>query len=187
MSFVAVSYSFSTRPLREFFLGKTLFGFFKLFPFTEGVYPGFRLWGTSMNLFRMNSLSSQILTLKTIPLNSIISFVYNFNNSKMTFAKSSGCNAFRRRDIRKTKLIYVQMPSGKLTVLNPSVYCVLASNLDLQLNKVVDGKWGSFKRNYKRISVRGVAKNPVDHPNGGRTKAKQPELSPWGWVAKINK
>jgi len=26
--------------------------------------------------------------------------------------------------------------------------------------------------------VRGVAKNPVDHPNGGRTKAKQPELSP---------
>ena len=30
------------------------------------------------------------------------------------------------------------------------------------------------------IAVRGVAKNPVDHPNGGRTKAKQPELSPWG-------
>jgi len=26
--------------------------------------------------------------------------------------------------------------------------------------------------------VRGVAMNPVDHPNGGRTKAKQPELSP---------
>jgi len=26
--------------------------------------------------------------------------------------------------------------------------------------------------------VRGVAKNPVDHPQGGRTKAKQPELSP---------
>jgi len=25
-----------------------------------------------------------------------------------------------------------------------------------------------------------VAKNPVDHPNGGRTKAKQPERSPWG-------
>jgi ribosomal protein L2 len=29
--------------------------------------------------------------------------------------------------------------------------------------------------------------NPVDHPNGGRTKAKQTELSPWGWVAKRNK
>ena len=39
----------------------------------------------------------------------------------------------------------------------------------------------------KKIMVRGVAKNPVDHPNGGRTKAKQPEKSPWGWVAKLNK
>ncbi len=29
--------------------------------------------------------------------------------------------------------------------------------------------------------------NPVDHPNGGRTKAKQPEKTPWGWVAKNSK
>ena len=27
-------------------------------------------------------------------------------------------------------------------------------------------------------SVRGVAKNPVDHPNGGRTKSCSPERSP---------
>jgi ribosomal protein L2 len=26
--------------------------------------------------------------------------------------------------------------------------------------------------------------NPVDHPHGGRTKTVQPEVSPWGWVAK---
>jgi ribosomal protein L2 len=35
--------------------------------------------------------------------------------------------------------------------------------------------------------VRGVAMNPVDHPNGGRTKSCSPELSPWGWIAKKNK
>jgi ribosomal protein L2 len=29
--------------------------------------------------------------------------------------------------------------------------------------------------------------NPVDHPNGGRTKTVRPERSPWGWVAKIKK
>jgi ribosomal protein L2 len=29
--------------------------------------------------------------------------------------------------------------------------------------------------------------NPVDHPNGGRTKSCSPELSPWGWIAKKNK
>jgi ribosomal protein L2 len=31
-----------------------------------------------------------------------------------------------------------------------------------------------------------VAMNPVDHPHGGRTKVSQPEVSPWGWVAKNN-
>jgi len=29
--------------------------------------------------------------------------------------------------------------------------------------------------------------NPVDHPNGGRTKTVQPEKSPWSWVAKQKK
>jgi ribosomal protein L2 len=28
--------------------------------------------------------------------------------------------------------------------------------------------------------------NPVDHPNGGRTKSCKPEKSLWGWVAKKN-
>jgi ribosomal protein L2 len=29
--------------------------------------------------------------------------------------------------------------------------------------------------------------NPVDHPNGGRTKSVQPEKSPWSWIAKKKK
>ena len=36
----------------------------------------------------------------------------------------------------------------------------------------------------KKPNVRGVAKNPVDHPHGGRTKTNKPEVSPWGWVTK---
>ncbi len=39
----------------------------------------------------------------------------------------------------------------------------------------------------KKPKVRGVARNPVDHPHGGRTKTNQPEVSIWGWVAKRNK
>jgi len=41
----------------------------------------------------------------------------------------------------------------------------------------------SFLRGFKS-KVRGVAMNPVDHPNGGRTKTNQPEKSVWGWIAK---
>jgi ribosomal protein L2 len=43
----------------------------------------------------------------------------------------------------------------------------------------------SIKKKYQ--TTRGVAKNPVDHPNGGRSKIKQPFLNPWGRVAKNNK
>jgi ribosomal protein L2 len=29
--------------------------------------------------------------------------------------------------------------------------------------------------------------NPIDHPNGGRSKTPKPEKSPWNWVAKKTK
>jgi len=41
-----------------------------------------------------------------------------------------------------------------------------------------------FKR---KIVVRGIAKNPVDHPNGGRTNTKNPLRTPWGFIAKSSK
>jgi len=49
------------------------------------------------------------------------------------------------------------------------------------------GKAGiNMNRGY-RPTVRGVAKNPVDHPHGGRTKTNSPERTPWGKTAKYNK
>jgi len=39
----------------------------------------------------------------------------------------------------------------------------------------------------RKSMVRGVAMNPVDHPHGGRTKTNSPEVSIWGWVAKISR
>lgn len=186
-SFVAVSYYYSLKPLREFFLAKTIYNNYKLFPFTEGVYPGFKLLSPRSLFIKLTNFAAQIITLRDIPLNSIISFVFNIKNNKMTFAKSSGCNAIRRKNIKKTKLIYVQLPSKKLTVLSPATFCVLSPSADLHLDRVVEGKWGTFYKCAKHMVVRGVAKNPVDHPNGGRTKAKQPELSPWGWIAKKSK
>jgi ribosomal protein L2 len=29
--------------------------------------------------------------------------------------------------------------------------------------------------------------NPVDHPNGGRTKTNSPTKSAWGWISKKSK
>lgn len=46
---------------------------------------------------------------------------------------------------------------------------------------------GSSRRLGFRPKVRGVAKNPIDHPHGGgsgRTTASQPSVSPWGVYTK---
>jgi large subunit ribosomal protein L2 len=42
------------------------------------------------------------------------------------------------------------------------------------------GKAGTRLLIGKKPKVRGVARNPVDHPHGGRTKTNQPEVSIWG-------
>lgn len=59
------------------------------------------------------------------------------------------------------------------------------SNVEKRFNCV--GKAGLMYLYGNKSKVRGVARNPVDHPHGGRTKTNQPEVSLWGWVAKRNK
>lgn len=50
-----------------------------------------------------------------------------------------------------------------------------------------------FKKNFYlrnksiNLGVRGIAKNPVDHPNGGNSNTKGSFKTPWGYNAKNNK
>jgi large subunit ribosomal protein L2 len=72
----------------------------------------------------------------------------------------------------------VKLPSGKLYYFIKTTRCFIGKSFNFFNNKFIEGKWGFSLHKKKKISVRGVAMNPVDHPNGGRTKAKQPEKSP---------
>ena len=63
----------------------------------------------------------------------------------------------------------------------------IGKNTNFRITELTEGKWGFGFYKTKKIKVRGVAMNPVDHPNGGRTKTVQPEKSPWNWVAKKKK
>lgn len=86
-----------------------------------------------------------------------------------------------------TNQVLTQLPSGEKILINAYCSGVLgrASNLENNLSTV--GKAG-LNRNYNlRPTVRGVAKNPVDHPHGGRSKTNKPEKTPWNKIAKKNK
>lgn len=80
----------------------------------------------------------------------------------------------------------LSLPSGKEQKITLTARATLGRNSNLHHKREVTGKAGANRHKGIRPTVRGVAMNPVDHPHGGRTKTVQPEVSPWGWVAKRN-
>ncbi len=81
----------------------------------------------------------------------------------------------------------VKIPSNRYMIVVESSYVMLGRNSNVLPKGIWIGKAGINIKNGFRPTVRGVAKNPVDHPHGGRTKTNSPERTPWGRVAKFNK
>lgn len=82
----------------------------------------------------------------------------------------------------------MNLPSKKFIKLGTRSVCN-AGRVSNQFHKytVFGNARNSRTKKGKHVSVRGVAMNPVDHPNGGRSNTKQPLRNPWGRIAKKNK
>ena len=71
-----------------------------------------------------------------------------------------------KKDLFKTASLYSITTLGPVSFKNKKKIIILKS-----------GYWRSFG---EKPIVRGVAKNPVDHPHGGRTKSIKNPRTPWG-------
>ncbi len=86
--------------------------------------------------------------------------------------------------------VTLKMPSGELRFLHPDCRATIGEVGNSDHNQQSLGKAGRSRWLGIRPTVRGVAMNPVDHPNGGgQGKSKggggrQHLVSPWGQVAK---
>lgn len=180
--------NYLTKP-KEFTIVKNLYNQYSLVPSTLSMHPGFRLYPLRYleTISNLKNLVGQIVPLKWVPINMFISFVFNNSNNKASYIKSSGAKGIRKKLNRKDKLVNILLPSGIIKIFSTHTFSIFSLTLNLAVDRLGGGGWGYFPYNTKKLVVRGVAKNPVDHPNGGRTKAKQPELSPWGWIAKQSK
>ena len=84
----------------------------------------------------------------------------------------------------------VRLPSGEIRRINESCYATIGQVGNLEHENVKLGKAGRSRHRGIRGITRGVARNPVDHPNGGGAgKSKsgggwQQLTSPWGLIAK---
>jgi len=84
----------------------------------------------------------------------------------------------------------VRLPSGEIRKIHEICYATIGQVGNLEHENVVLGKAGRARHRGRRPITRGVARNPVDHPNGGGAgKSKggggwQQLTSPWGILAK---
>lgn len=187
---ITKSYVYNFRPYKKIIICQSVTGDSYILPGIENVNVG-KILLSSINILKypLNFLSKGFITfLWKMPINSLCSNVANLNNTKITFSKSGGtyCKLKKNKKTKK-KLLLLELPSKQEILLTKNTKAYVGQNQNFRTNELIEGKWGSSFSLKKKISVRGVAMNPVDHPNGGRTKTVQPERSPWNWVAKQKK
>ena len=77
-------------------------------------------------------------------------------------------------------LVKISLPSKNVKFVSGWDFGYLGRNSQANHKYNVVGKAGLRTLFGNKPKVRGVARNPVDHPHGGRTKTNQPEVSIWG-------
>lgn len=176
-------------------LVKDLSNSMSYFTAPHGIFFGdsIRTLPTSYDFYKKNSLViklrelGNLVMLVLLKVNDLVMNLLSPNKILYKLALAAG-TYFKILYQSFCKTFYVMtIPSG-LEIRVPCYgLAVLGRNSNRRNNKRIIGSAGLNFFNGRKSKVRGVAMNPVDHPNGGRTKTPKPERSPWGWVAKLRK
>ena len=113
-----------------------------------------------------------------------ISLVELYPGSGIQYVRSSGtCARYIKTDY-KTHTAVLQLPSGVRKSF--SLYSLASlGSVSLKSKRLTTNTKSGYWRNYGlKPHVRGVARNPVDHPHGGRTKSLKYPRTPWGKTTK---
>lgn len=181
LTLISKNYVYKLKPYKKILICQTLEGIVYLLPGIENINPGKIIHShENFKYFLKSFLIKGFLTyLYKLPINTVCCNISNLLNNKITFAKSSGTYCkFKKIKKSKKKLLLLELPSHKELLVTKNTKVYVGKNQNFKKNELIEGKWGSSFSINKKIKVRGVAMNPVDHPNGGRTKTVQPERSP---------
>jgi large subunit ribosomal protein L2 len=128
------------------------------------------------------------LPLKAIPVSTAIHSIELIPGRGGQMVRSAGGEATLMS--RDEGFAQVRLPSGEIRRINENCYATIGQVGNTEHENVVLGKAGRSRHRGIRPISRGVARNPVDHPNGGgQGKSKggggwQQLTSPWGLQAK---
>jgi large subunit ribosomal protein L2 len=150
---------------------------------TEGMKKGGKVTFTNDALKNINSGDS--LKLKHIPIGSMVSSIEIRPGSGAVLARSAGSYCYIIG--RENGYVSLRMPSGEIRKFLEDCRVRFGITSNKEYSNVVFGKAGkSYAKGFRPIS-RGIARNPVDHPMGGRTNGGKHPQSPTGVLAKGKK
>ena len=167
-------------------LNKHIGGSISIQPYINGVSIGQHMFVSNLpQKFWKNTLPGNFIILRFLPKHSVFSNILLYGYKKYATANGTFCQVIEH--FFDYKLVRVSLPSKTTKIVSALCFVILGRNSQ------IDHKYNKLAKAGVRILLgskpksRGVARNPVDHPHGGRTKTNQPEVSIWGWVAKRNK
>lgn len=120
-----------------------------------------------------------------IPLTSLVHNIELYPGNGAKIARSAGTFA---KLVKKTdKYAILLLRSGEERVFNLNCLATLGKVSNASHHLRVLGSAGKSRWLGRRPVVRGVVKNPVDHPHGGgegKTSGGRPSVTPWGKITK---
>lgn len=128
------------------------------------------------------------MPLRCIPLGSQIHNVELVPGRGGQLARSAGTSA--TLNAREGGYAFVKLASGEIRKIHENCYATIGQVGNVDHMNISSGKAGRSRWLGIRPTVRGMAMNPIDHPNGGgQGKSKggggrQHLTSPWGQLAK---
>jgi len=158
----------------------------------EGIKVGDRVISYSLEKLDSGQIEPEIklgnaLPLKYIPEGVPIHNIELFPNRGAQLVRSAGTQALILS--KEGNYAFVQLPSGEVRKINIKCRAVIGQVSNVDWENVVIGKAGRSRWMGIRPHVRGMAMNPVDHPQGGgegRGKGRIPR-GPSGVLSKGGK
>jgi large subunit ribosomal protein L2 len=96
---------------------------------------------------------------------------------------SRSAGAFGQLVSKESEYCQVKMPSGEIRLIHSKCKATIGQVSNLEHENVTIGKAGRSRWMGIRPTVRGVAKNPIDHPMGGgegKSSGGRHPTTPWG-------
>lgn len=128
------------------------------------------------------------LPISKIPIGSLIHNINPKIHSNSQLSRAAG--TFSQLIEKTTNFCKIKLSSGEHRILSINCFATIGIVSNEMLILTTLGKAGRSRWLNKRPKVRGVAKNPIDHPHGGgegKSSGGRSSVTPWGKPTKNGK